>query len=511
MSIIRPFLFLLPLIAIPFARSQSDYTTVLGSDGQQHGIDIEVDAQGYAFVLAYDYQDHHRVTIAKINPDGQLDNMFHVPVTGFAYTSGMALDTSGNLYITGWTSAGDFPTFNAYQPEIMGSSDAFLLKLDGDDGQILWSTFLGGTHPDRGIDVAISPSGTVVVVGATASPDFPTVDPIQGQLNLTSCFCDDVFVTEFTATGDQIQFSTYLGGRRDDQAGKVALDASGRILVAGRTLSPDFPASNPIQASFGGEEDGFLFAIDSDREQLSYSSYLGGEAIDRIGDLHVDAAGNALVVGTTRSLSFPTTPGALMPDFVGGIGQCGGGAYNPIRNCDDQFLVKLDPFGQQVFGTYLGGNRDDVARGVAATLAGNIFLIGYTTGDYPGATGLPIPGATIVTAELDPLGTSLIQTRTTDSPVANAGLDIAILGDRVFWTGADEVPANLLVASYAIGEGESCLNFAAPAGIGIEDLLVQISYWQHQDFAPDMDLNQDGRLNLNDSILIMALMGSACP
>ena len=154
--------------------------------------------------------------------------------------AGVAAD--GNAYLTGGAGSTDFPTTaNALQPANGGSFDAFVTKLDP-AGAPAYSTYLGGAGYDVAAAIALTPAGAPVVVGSTQSPAFPTT-PGAPQAHLSGP--SDAFVARLTTAGTALAASTYLGGSSVDAAGGVAVDHAGRTVVAGRTLSTDFPTVEP--------------------------------------------------------------------------------------------------------------------------------------------------------------------------------------------------------------------------------------------------------------------------
>src|SRR5205807_2633588 len=107
---------------------------------------------------------------------------------------GIALDSGGNVYLTGVTTSTNFPvTTNAVSPPFGGSHDAFVVKLTASDSNLVYSTFLGGSGDDRGQSVAVDSSGNAIVVGVTASVDFPVVNAIQTNF---AGGLYDIFVTK---------------------------------------------------------------------------------------------------------------------------------------------------------------------------------------------------------------------------------------------------------------------------------------------------------------------------
>jgi len=177
----------------------------------------------------------------------------------------IAIDSSGNAYVTGLTCSSDFPTRNPLQPANAGGCDAFVTKLNPTGSDVVYSTYLGGSGPDTPWYIAVDSAGNVYVAGQTFSPDFPTSSPLQAVY----AGGGDVFVAELNPSGSALLFSTYLGGSGDDGAGSVALDSSGNIYLAGWTSSPDFPSASPLQANYGGGPwDAFVAKIVIDNTPL---------------------------------------------------------------------------------------------------------------------------------------------------------------------------------------------------------------------------------------------------
>jgi hypothetical protein len=396
-------------------------------------------------VLAWSYHSNNDIAVLKLAPDGTV--LWSVDIIGESldFGEGIALDGAGDVFITGWTDSADFPTVNPLQGSLIGFRDAFVTKLSADDGTILYSTFLGGDYVDEGHDIALNADGEIVLVGQTESSDFPTVDPIQGELNGPPYAYSDAFITRLSADGSTILYSTYLGGSNDERSTRIALGGNGAIYIAGNTESDDFPTVAPVQPGNAGDGDVFVARILADGSALDYSTYLGGEGWDRVGRIAVDGAGQAYVAGSTRSFGFPATAGAFQEQFDGA--DCSIPPFE-YRYCDDAYVTKLSADGSAwAYSTFLGGNLDDEVRGIALNSSGNAHLVGYTfSSDFPGAessTGL-------FTSKLSTDGSDLLYTVTKWSGSANAGHGIALDGvEDIYITAAVKVPADVYVAKLA--------------------------------------------------------------
>ena len=177
---------------------------------------------------------------------------------------------------------------------------------------------------------------------------FPTVNAIQ-ENNAGSY---DVVLVRLSPNGDSLEYSTYLGGSGEDglrQGLGLALDSQGNAYVSGTTNSDNFKTEEPLQPTLRGEVDAFVAKVQSDGSNLLFSTYLGGDNIDLGGDVAVDGAGQAYVVGTTFSANFPTIN--PLQQKLGGV--------------SDIFITKLKPDGSDyIYSTYLGGSAQDEGRGV---------------------------------------------------------------------------------------------------------------------------------------------------
>lgn len=279
-------------------------------------------------VLAGQYD----IYVVKLNPTGTaLVYATYIGSRDADEGQDIDVDAEGFAYVSGFTNSIAFPVLNAFQPAYGGGiGDAVVIKL-APDGSLVYSTYLGGKSgfPDRSYErghaIATDGHGNAFVVGLTGSQNFPTT---PGAHRRTS-FGVDAFVTKL-GPGGALVYSTYVGGRSTDEAYGVAVDAAGQAYVTGNTMSVDnpatpavneaFPLVNAIQPVFGGGGiDGFVFKLSADGSTLLYSTYVGGSGAENqspnlvgtTGDIAVDADGFAYVGGQTNSLNFPTTPGAI--------------------------------------------------------------------------------------------------------------------------------------------------------------------------------------------------------
>jgi hypothetical protein len=218
----------------------------------------------------------------------------------------IAIDGSGDAYVTGYTISTNFPTLNPYQTYISGGyfgEDAFVTRLSNTGNSLVYSTYLGGGSDDDGRGIAVDGSGDAYVTGYTRSSDFPTLNPYQTYQGPTGY--DDVFVTKLSNSGNVLIYSTYLGGEDQDEGRDIAIDVGGNAYVTGRTNSSNFPTLNPYQ-TFQGYNDVFVAKLSSSGDNLIYSTYLGGGQWDEGMGIAIDGSGNAYVAGFTGFPDFRT-------------------------------------------------------------------------------------------------------------------------------------------------------------------------------------------------------------
>lgn len=384
------------------------YATYLGGSGLDRCTGIAIDQFGNAYVTGFTSSTNFPTVnpaqarnrggnsdafVAKLNPAGSaLVYSTYLGGAGADSATRIAVDTQGSAFVTGSTNSVNFPAVNAFQPKIAGgSSDAFLVKLNQDGSTMMFSTYLGGDAGETGNDVAVDALGNAVVVGSTASENFPTVNALQPMKKPGTCGvkpntgpCFDAFVVKFSASGSGVIFSTYLGGTLDDRGSGIAIDKERNVYLTGTTLSEDFPLARALQPDFAGAGtntgDAWVAKLNSSGSALIYSTFLGGSSGDAGSGIAVDGAGNAFVSGDTASVDFPV----FRPVQRRMAGSSGGNDFG------DAFVAKLNPLGSSlIFSTYLGGSGTEHCDSIRIDSLGNAYIDGVTfSTNFPVANAL---------------------------------------------------------------------------------------------------------------------------
>ncbi|MDO8586521.1 MAG: SBBP repeat-containing protein [Armatimonadota bacterium] len=346
--------------------------------------------------------------------------------------AGVALDSSGNVYLAGWTTSTNFPTTGgAYDTSQNGSYDAFVAKLNASGSSLVYATFIGGSSSEGAYAIALDSSVCVYITGGTSSSDYPITTAAYDKTYNGNV---DVFVSKLSADGSSLLASTFLGGSvATESPSGLRLDSSGGAYVAGSTNSFDFPTTSGAYDTTWNTAydplnnpltDVFVTKLASDLSSLSYSTFLGGA--NTVGpytesafDIAVDSSGCAYVVGDTCSTDFPTTTGALRTSH--------NGAY-------DSFVTKLNASGSSLaYSTFLGGMTGRTeAVGVTVDSSGLAYVTGRTQAlDYPTTSGSYQPARTgssnIILTKINPSGSGVVDSTLFGGSVnADCGYAVAL-------------------------------------------------------------------------------------
>jgi len=337
------------------------FSTFLGGDSLEQAWGLALDSSENIYVVGDTRSENFPVTagvfqsanaggqdtfVSKINASGSaLVYSTYFGASGGEFAGDIAVDASGNAYITGDTNSLDFPTKNAFQPTCRSCpshTDAFVAKLSATGASLVYSTHLGGTVSESAFGIDVDSGGHAYVTGRTVSGDFPTTPgSLQPASAVFAAGGEEAFVTKLSPSGSSLIYSTFLGGDFHDFGRRIVVDSLGTAYVAGTTSSVAFPAANPLPGSCGVcsglGSDAFVSRLNADGSALLFSTWLGGSigvpnpggglynAVDTGAALAVDPVGNIYLAGQTLSANFPiqgasqATSGGLDDGFVATI------------------------------------------------------------------------------------------------------------------------------------------------------------------------------------------------
>jgi hypothetical protein len=389
-----------------------EYSTYLGGSGKDYGYGIALDPSGDAFIVGTTTSSNFPVTsgafqrtcggnscasgdgfVTELNSSGSgLVYSTYIGGSGVNQANAIALDSSGNAYITGYTKSSSFPiTAGVFQPKCSscsaGTVDSYVTELNSSGSALVYSSYLGGNNGDTGYAIAVDAAGNAYVTGYTYSTNFPTT---TGAFQRTSGAKSVAFVTKVNATGTAMSYSTYLGGTGTSTnacaacATGIAVDPAGEAFVVGLTWETNFPTTaGAYQTTFaGGFHDAFVTKMNASGSGVVYSTYIGGTGDDGATSVTIDSAGTAYIKGNTFSTNFPATPGSFQHTLSG-------------SNNSDAFVAVLNPAGSALdYSTYIGGSANEYGSATAmiaidSQIPPNIYITGYSD-----STNFPVtPGA----------------------------------------------------------------------------------------------------------------------
>lgn len=372
------------------------YSTYLGGNDGDSALGIAADINGNAYITGETLSGNFPIA-NPLFPGGCAPGRFNVYVTklnpagsALLYSTcipnssgrgrSVAVDSSGNAYVTGDTTSTTFPRINAFQSVYGGATDAFVFKLNAAGSALLYSTYFGGSAVEIGNDIAVDPMGNFYITGETRSMDLPIT---SGAFQITHAGgTRDTFVAGFNPAGSSLTYSTYLGGGGDEIGMGIATDSDGNVYLAGNTLSSNFPITPGAFQTAAGP--GAFACKFNSIGSLIYSTYL--ERSSNARDVAVNSPGQAYVTG---------------------------------HSGNDAFLVKLNATGSAaLFFIKLGGSNDDEANGVSLDPLGNVYITGVTTStNFPTVNPLQ---ATFGGGAADAFVTKIFD-QLNQPPVANAG------------------------------------------------------------------------------------------
>jgi len=408
--------------------SAAGYTTYIGDAFPYQVTAMATDANGNTYLTGTrTINALTDVFVTKVDTSGNITLLTTLSGKGDDTANGIAIDSSGNIFVAGVTTSPDFPIYHALQAAIailQGNPQptGFLTKL-APDGGVLFSTFLGGTLGQSSMSsVAVDAKGDVYVTGTTQASDYPHTPGLPaGTVTPGLDAVSAAFFAKISATGDSV---IYAGGisstMHECGAGSlctlsaiatngvsVAVDGSGDAYVAGNsygglTGTPGALRTNGIGA--------FVAKIAAGGSSLSYMTPLGAgnyplggnsAPYNLVSAIAVDAAGNAYLTGTTQDPNFPVTQGAFQTTLPG--------ENLPVPILPSSgFVAKLNPTGSaMVWASFLGGTSNDSGQAIAIDSAGNAWISGMTAStDFPASLGWPGGGEFL--AEFNASGSALL-------------------------------------------------------------------------------------------------------
>lgn len=342
-------------ISISSQATQLGWASYFGGTSDEYGYSIATDPSGNVYIAGSATSTSHIATtgahqtiygglgdafLAKFNSSGTLQWATYFGGAGIEQANGVACDTAGNVYITGYTnSTSGIATGLAYQISKGGTGtneNAFLAKFSS-SGSLLWSTYLGGSGNDEANGVACDISGNVYITGvAESTSGIATSNGYQQSIG----GLQDVFVAKFNS-GGQIQWATYYGGTYAEEGNAIACDIYGNVFVTGYTFSDSNISTTgayQLVHTSTSDKDAFLARFDSSGA-LKWGTYFGGSLFDEGYSVACDTNGSVYMGGQTSSSGLLLT-NSYQANIGGNV---------------DGYIAKFDTSGTMQWGTYYGG------------------------------------------------------------------------------------------------------------------------------------------------------------
>ncbi len=446
-----------------------EYSTYVGGSGYDSAGAISVDGAGNVYLAGETTSNNFPATKGAIQTTNQASNSgpnafvtkLNATGTALVYStylggdypaaaSGLAVDRSGNAYVTG-SGCVDFPvTKGAFQTTCKAvgeyGSNGFVAKLNPTGTELVYSTYLGGSgneesNGDQANGIAVDGSGHAYVTGRTTSGDFPVT---KGAFQTNSNPWANAFVTKLNPTGSALVYSTYLSGSgicytatycEGDVGYGLAVDDFGNAYVAGQAYSSDFPVTpgafqTKNNTYAGNGPNAFITKLNPEGTDLVYSTYLGGIYFDGATAIAVDNSGEAYVTGLAQSANFPVTKGAYQTK------------NRQAPDVPNAFVTKFSADGSTLeYSTLLGGPNGDSAFALAIDSWGNAYVTGTAfSSNFPVTPGAFQPtnrgDSNAFLTMLNPAGSKLLYSTYLGGSRSDGASSLAMLADgRVFVAG----------------------------------------------------------------------------
>ncbi|MHA2424513.1 MAG: hypothetical protein ACXAEF_06980 [Candidatus Thorarchaeota archaeon] len=344
--------------------SDLDILNHVATDSQDNIIvSGETYSSDYPVLNAYQDQINGEIDcfIMKFDPLGDLQWSTFYGGSIWEVARGIAFDSSDNILFTGHSISGDFPiSLDAYQPTLGGEDDVFIVHLSSDGQTMLHSTFLGGSEIEGARHAYVDDENNYVICGLTESTNYPTTADALQSSNGGGA---DAFISIFDLDSYTLSYSSYFGGIGRDYAWSIGSYLDIGIVVVGYTDSSDFEtSSNAYQGHLSGDNDGFIFCLNEDKT-LNFSTFIGSDNFDEVRHFAVNPDGTLILVGNSASQDLPASTNAIQP------------TKDSYR---DAFIAVFDPVEQELaYSSFLGGSGYDAVWGVQRT--SEIVLCGSTS------------------------------------------------------------------------------------------------------------------------------------
>ncbi|CAG0965536.1 hypothetical protein FLAV_00940 [Flavobacteriales bacterium] len=363
------------------ATGQREWATYYGGSAYDFGYQIKVDSKGNPFISGYSYSNNLFVSngtfsgvfdtyILKLKNDGTFKWARYFGGSGGEFTVGMGVSKTDRIVIAGFTSSQDIQTTpGAFQATHAGALDIFISVFDS-SGNVLWTTYYGGSATDDAHAVNFDANENVIVGGETYSTNFP-VSPGAYQSNNNGN--SDVYVLKFDSLGNRL-WATLLGGTANEDINGIAADTFGNIYVAGFSQGTDFPMiGTPFQPVKKASRDIILVKF-LPSGLPEWSTFFGGDSTDVARALTVTLDQFILIGGETASSDFPIVGNAFQNTKAGGT---------------DVFYAAFDTTGIPVFSSYRGGTSSEILMGISADTNYRVTMCGYTySNNFPVTPGV---------------------------------------------------------------------------------------------------------------------------
>ncbi|MBN1856610.1 MAG: SBBP repeat-containing protein [Dehalococcoidia bacterium] len=339
------------------------WNTFLGGDGDDYGYGIAVDDNGNVYVSGYSdvewsYESHDPVNTfsggdcdvfaARLDSNGNLTWHTFVGGTGTDRGYGIAVDNSGDVYLSGYSNT----TWGSPVRGYSDSYDAFAAEFDGDDGSLTWNTFLGGADSDSARSIAVDGSGNAYVAGKSNGTWGTPVRAYTGN------DYDDAFAAAIDCSDGSLTWNTFLGGDGTDSGNGIAVDGSGNVYITGTS---DATWGDPVQ-SYVANKDAFAASLNGGDGSLTWNTFVGGTGNDYGNAVAADSEGKSYVSGTSDA-----GWGSPVPAYAGNL---------------DAFAARLNSSGARSWNAFFGSASIDRGEAIAVDSGGNACIIGNSSATW---------------------------------------------------------------------------------------------------------------------------------